>query len=157
MEVFYDLNGNKVTLSFNKNPFDIEPKHVFVITRYKNAWLLTNHKKRGLEFPGGKVENNESLEMAAKREVFEETGGITEKLNYIGQYLVEDGNNPFVKAIFYSEVKEIKQKNDYLETKGPVLVHSSLQSEELDETYSFLMRDEVVQQCLNFISNHIRK
>jgi len=157
MEVFYDLNGNKVTLSFDKNPFNINPKHVFVITRYKNSWLLTNHKKRGLEFPGGKVENNESLEMAAKREVFEETGGVIEDLTYIGQYMVEDRDNPFVKAIFYAEVKEIRQKKNYLETKGPVLVHSSLQSEELDETYSFMMRDEVVQQCLNFINDHIRK
>ncbi len=52
-----------------------------VICQYEKGWLLTNHKTRGFEFPGGKVEQGESLEEAARREVYEETGAILGELH----------------------------------------------------------------------------
>jgi len=38
------------------------------------CWLMVRHKDRGWELPGGWVENDEDEQMAALREVFEETG-----------------------------------------------------------------------------------
>src|SRR5690625_7087334 len=49
---FFDFYNNKVVLSFNKEPFSKNPKHVWVICKFKDQWLLTHHRSRGLEFPG---------------------------------------------------------------------------------------------------------
>lgn len=61
MLTFRDFYHNEIRLSFLDHPFSKEPKHVWVICRFKGKWLLTKHKDRGLEFPGGKVEEGESL------------------------------------------------------------------------------------------------
>ena len=97
MEYFSDEKGNKVRLSFLKNAFSTAPKHVIVICKYGNQWVLTKHKKRGLEFPGGKVEEGETPEVAARREVFEETGGVVDLLTYVAQYEVTGAGGQFVK------------------------------------------------------------
>lgn len=65
MKSFFDLRGQLVRLAFGENPFPQEPKHVFVLCRYRDRWLLTDHKKRGWEFPGGKIEAGEDAKDAA--------------------------------------------------------------------------------------------
>ena len=56
MYTFYDLNGHEVRLTFADQPPIKDAKHVLIICLYNNQWVLTKHKKRGYEFPGGKVE-----------------------------------------------------------------------------------------------------
>ena len=51
-----------------------EARHVLVVLKYKDKWLLTQHSNRGIEFPGGKAEEGETIEEAAIRETIEETG-----------------------------------------------------------------------------------
>jgi len=149
---FYDANGNKVYISFEKNAFSIEPRHVLVICRYKEKWLLTDHPNRGLEFPGGKLEAGETVEEAAAREVYEETGGIIETLDYIGEYYVEDKRNvPFVKAVLYAKVCTLKEKQDFMETNGPILKEETLLGELVNPEYSFIMKDKVVPLSLEII------
>ena len=74
MITFLDYYQNQVELSFDDHPFSDRPLHVWVIAVYEGKWLLTHHKQRGYEFPGGKVEPGETAEEAARREVMEETG-----------------------------------------------------------------------------------
>ena len=83
MKTFYDYYQNPVKLSFEDHPFSKSPKHVWVICRYKNQWLLTRHKDRGLEFPGGKVEKGETDIDCIVREVYEETALKIEKKEWI--------------------------------------------------------------------------
>lgn len=151
MEKFKDVRGAEVTLSFKENAFEVEPKHILIICRHKDEWLLTHHKQRGLEFPGGKVEEGETLEEAARREVMEETGGILENIVSIGEYQVSNEKGSFVKRIYYGEAETILKKEDYLETLGPVLVNGDLATDRMQEQYSFIMKDDVLKNSLAFI------
>lgn len=151
METFFDANGGSVCLSFEKGIFGREPGHVLVICRFNGRWLLTKHKKRGWEFPGGKAELGESLEEAACREVHEETGAILKSLQFVGEYEVNTGSHTFVKAIFYGEAEKLEQRKKYFETNGPVLVDGNLLELRWGEEYSFIMKDKVIEKSLRLI------
>lgn len=149
---FKDYYHNEVQLSFDDHPFSSLPKHVWVICRYKEKWLLTQHSDRGYEFPGGKVEKNESADEAAVREVKEETGGIVEKLTYIGQYRVLGKEKTIVKNIYFAIVSELIDQDCYYETNGPVVMESIPQGVQRDKRFSFIMKDEVLQKTLQRIN-----
>lgn len=140
MKRFFDTNGYKV--EFSEDPVFGESWHVFVLSRYKGRWVLTKHRERGLEFPGGKREAGESIEETAIREVYEETGGLVGQLQFLGQYKVHDPVKPIVKSIFYANLREVKKKEDYLETDGPIFLEAL--PAVLGEEFSFIMKDEIV-------------
>jgi 8-oxo-dGTP diphosphatase len=152
MKVFFDKFGNKVELTFSTNAFQEPAKHVLVICQYKGAWILTNHKIRGLEFPGGKVEDGESLKEAARREVFEETGAILDEMVQIAEYKVSDKNESFVKAVYWGKIKAISETNNYHETNGPVKVQGDILKLRFGNEYSFIMKDEVISKCIQYIN-----
>ncbi|MTT32558.1 nucleoside triphosphatase YtkD [Terrilactibacillus sp. BCM23-1] len=148
---FDDYYQNRVTLSFEDHPFSSEPKHVWVICKFHTQWLLTQHPRRGLEFPGGKVEDGETPEMAAIREVDEETGAKVSDIHYIGQYKVEGKNGTIVKNVYYATISDIRLKMDYLETEGPYFIQNIPQHIKKLNHYSFMMRDDVLTYCLKRI------
>ncbi len=151
MKQFFDANGNNVELSFLENAFQEEIKHVLVICQYRDSWFLTNHKLRGLEFPGGKVEKGESLEEAAHREVYEETGATLEELTSIAVYRVSDEKGAFVKKVFLGKIKTINKTNNYYETNGPVVVQGDILQSRFNKNYSFIMKDQVIEECITYI------
>ena len=151
MEIFKDYYNNTVTLSFSDHPFSQSPKHVLVLTRYQNAWLLTKHKTRGLEFPGGKVEQGELAEDAAIREVLEETGGVVKTLHYVGQYYVNGKNDQIIKNVYYADVNQLIEREDYLETFGPTWVKDLPKQIKTDPAYSFIMKDDIIQFAIKKI------
>jgi len=62
---FFDLN------SVDEKLFT----RVVCVCKYNNKWLFSKHKERkSWEIPGGHIEENETWQQAAKRELFEETG-----------------------------------------------------------------------------------
>ncbi|MGF6948030.1 8-oxo-dGTP diphosphatase [Neobacillus sp. B4I6] len=148
---FLDENGNPVELSFLPNAFEEEAKHVLVICQYGEEWLLTNHKKRGLEFPGGKMESGETLEEAAHRETYEETGAILGELKFIAEYKFTDPMRSYVKAVFWGKVARVEETTSYHETNGPVVVKGDILQQRFEDDYSFIMKDQVVEQCVKLI------
>lgn len=153
MYTFKDYYMNQVTLSFEDEPFSKHPKHVFVICTYQDKWLLTKHSDRGLEFPGGKVEVGESADMAAKREVLEETGGYVKTLTYIGQYKVGGKSETIIKNIYKAEVDILERQLTYYETDGPVQKKALPLNIQQDPLYSFIMKDDVLPHTLEYIKS----
>jgi 8-oxo-dGTP diphosphatase len=153
MEYFFDQNGNQVELSFSQRAFQEEAKHVLVICQYEEDWLLTNHKQRGLEFPGGKMEPGETLEQAARREAYEETGASLKELTFIAVYKFTNPAGSFVKAVYWGKVTSIEEAANYHETMGPVVVKGDILSLRFDDQYSFIMKDLVVEECIKYIQS----
>ncbi len=154
MITFQDYYDNTVKFSFSMHPFSDDPRHVWVICKFQNKWLMTRHRNRGIEFPGGKVEQGETPEEAAEREVFEETGGIVEKLHYIGQYEVSGKEATVVKNTYFAEIKEVRKKTDYLETEGPVLFKRLPENIRSRKEFSFMMKDEILAESMKYIRTH---
>lgn len=139
---YQDLNGYPCELSFEKKIFPFESRHVLVICRYQGKWVLTRHNERGLEFPGGKVEAGESLQEAAKREVYEETGAHAKELEWFAEYVVYS-EKPFCKTVFIGTVDRV-DPIPLLETRGIVL----LKELELGDRFSFLMKDAGMRKII---------
>ncbi|AJD91856.1 7,8-dihydro-8-oxoguanine-triphosphatase [Jeotgalibacillus malaysiensis] len=154
MYQFTDDNGYTVTYSYDQHPFSASPAHVFILTRYNGQWVLTQHKKRGIEFPGGKVEKGESTLEAASREVMEELGGNVGELIYIGQYKV-DVEPEIIKSVYYTELESLTPKSDYHETAGPVMITGDLLKERFNDEFSFIMKDETVRLSIEFIQHEL--
>ncbi|MDC3412412.1 nucleoside triphosphatase YtkD [Aquibacillus sp. 3ASR75-11] len=149
---FTDYYNNEVQLSFENQPFSMEPKHVWVICQYKDQWLLTRHLDRGIEFPGGKVEEQELAEEAAVREVNEETGGIVKQITYIGQYYVTGKSSNIIKNIYFARIEKLEKHPHYFETDGPVLLDDIPKDLERDASFSFMMKDRILPESLERIN-----
>ncbi|MBN8209454.1 nucleoside triphosphatase YtkD [Bacillus sp. NTK071] len=149
---FTDYYHNQVTYSLQDHPYSSAPKHVWVICRLDEQWLLTEHSRRGIEFPGGKVEEGETAEDAAVREVYEETGGVVSNLRYIGQYRVEGKGGTIIKNVYYADIEHLVDKEDYLETRGPVLLKHLPKDLHLNERFSFMMKDQVLPYSLQHLN-----
>ncbi|WP_052352879.1 RNA deprotection pyrophosphohydrolase [Neobacillus dielmonensis] len=154
---FFDYYGHPVELLFESSVFKEKVNHVLVICQYDENWLLTNHKIRGLEFPGGKREEGETLEEAAKREAYEETGAIFDQLIFLAEYKVTDDHGSFVKAVYWGKVKRTEKTPSYFETNGPVLVKGDLLKLRFGDEYSFIMKDSVIEACLKKIDELQKK
>lgn len=149
---FKDRENNDVLLKFTDDKDLADGTHVLTIPIYTNKLLFTQHKKRGIEFPGGKVEAYETSQEAAIRELYEETGATVKEMHYIAQYNVARSVLPsFNKDVYVVYVDFIQEKVDYLETRGPVLFTKIEEVPDTDK--SFLLKDDAILSCVDRVIN----
>ena len=80
-----------------------------IYAKYNDKIVMCKHEKRETwEIPGGHIEKNETPELAAKRELYEETGAVEFNLMPVCKYSFEvDGNNIF-SVMYKSEITKIE-------------------------------------------------
>lgn len=96
-------------------------KFVRIIIKDKNnRFLVLKHKNKKIQlwnFPGGKVENDESLEDAAIREFYEETGSIIIFLRQVKKIKIKIENENWEGVFFFAQkigsTPFIKEKNKF--------------------------------------------
>lgn len=149
MFTFEDLRGCKVELSFMPHTFDVASKHVLVLVQHQGKWLTTQHKLRGTEFPGGKVEAGETLAQAAAREVYEETGVHVKHVTWFAEYAVY-AQPLFSKTVFLASFDRQESLPADFETIGMAW----LTEEELfaAEPLSFYMQDDGMKMLLREVN-----
>ena len=98
------MNWTKVAIVIIKD----KEGNFFVHQRNSNKKTFPNLFGLGA---GGHIENNESKETAAKRELFEETGLINE-LKYLFQIEYKDENTKNLIDVFETVIEQINIKTD---------------------------------------------
>ena len=87
-----------------------------IAAKYQGRWVLCKHKERSTwEFPGGHREAGETIEAAAVRELYEETGAAEYRMVPVSVYSVTDQAQPGEKQaesfgmLFYAEISRFDQ------------------------------------------------
>lgn len=81
-------------------------KYVVIATRYQSNWYMVKHKDRiTWEMPGGHIEPGESPDEAARRELYEETGGVIHTLTPIYDYSVTKEESSYGRLYFAELLK----------------------------------------------------
>ena len=85
-------------------------KYVVVLSRYQSKILLSRHRNRDTwETQGGHIEPGESPEVAARRELFEESGAVDFDLKPLCDYWVWDGyhDSSAGGVVFTAEIRQL--------------------------------------------------
>lgn len=148
---FYDRQQQHIFLTFDPARFSSSPEHVLIFPLYEGKIVMTEHRDRGLELPGGKVENGENFVAAAIRELWEETGAVLNGIWRIGEYTItgEDLKIEIKKAIFLAQVGDFASLPAGFETRGYRLF--PLDVDVSPSTFSPFVQDGVFQHTRRYV------
>jgi len=95
----------------------IEDKNLLysiIVSKYKGKWVFVKDRERQRwEVPAGTREKGEEIIETANRELYEETGAIKYKLNYICDYSLELNNVITHASLFFAEIEELETLPEY--------------------------------------------
>ena len=99
-----------IQVSFH-NPKDLEDNLLLfavIAARYRGKWIFCRHKDRNTwEIPGGHREPGESIDSAARRELFEETGAIEAEISPVCAYAVTKEGITTHGMLYFAEISRM--------------------------------------------------
>lgn len=100
-----------VEVRFYEKVEDERLKFAVILARSGGKWVFCKHRERDtLEIPGGHREPGETIEQAARRELYEETGAVKFKMEPVCVYAVvrDDCPEESCGMLFYAEIDEFE-------------------------------------------------
>lgn len=95
---FYDPDF----LSVNKLIYSV------IVARYNDKWAFVRHHQRHtFEIPGGHIEEDETPDEAARRELMEETGAIKFSIECISTYSVTQESDTRFGKLYFADIYKI--------------------------------------------------
>lgn len=83
-------------------------KFAVIVSRHNGKWIFCKHRQRKTyECPGGHREAKESIDEAAKRELWEETGATQYELHRIAVYSVQNGKEETFGMLYFADVHKL--------------------------------------------------
>jgi len=102
---------------------------VVIGARYRDKWLFIRHRHRkSYELPAGHIGKGEEADIAASRELAEETGATVFRIECISTYTVREDASIRAGRLYFAEIKTMGQQRDESEIED-FLLSSSLPSD----------------------------
>lgn len=88
--------------------------YVVIAARENEEWVFVRHRERNTwELPAGHIEEGESADQAAHRELFEETGTQNCSLSYLCDYQVSAKGKEEWGRLYFAEILQRKPLLEY--------------------------------------------
>ena len=87
---------------------EIKLTYSVIAAKYGDSWLyVRHHKRKTWEIPGGHIENDETADEAASRELIEETGAVDFIIECVSTYSVLKNGKTGFGRLYFAEISRI--------------------------------------------------
>lgn len=100
--------GGVVEVLLHERVDEVLIRFVVIMARFRGRWIFVRHRDRATwEIPGGHVEAGESLDEAARRELWEESGAADFDLHALCDYSVDRDGDVGYGRLFLADVSSL--------------------------------------------------